>query len=82
MPEELVSVWPTVFVPVIAGMAVACGGKNPETIAVVTVAVSTAFTPPTLTRICRFATSNVGEYVEVVAPSKLIHEIPSEDFCH
>jgi hypothetical protein len=63
-------------------MAVACGGKNPEIIDVVTVAVSIALPAPTLTRICRFATSNVGVYVDAVSPDKFTQEIPSADFCH
>jgi hypothetical protein len=51
VPDDEVKVCPVVLVPVIAGTTVACGGTNPLITADVTVAVSTVFTPPTLTRI-------------------------------
>jgi hypothetical protein len=70
------------MVPVTTGIAVACGGKKPLTMAVVTVADSTALSAPTLTRIRRFATSKVGTYVDAVSPDRFIQEIPSADFCH
>ena len=59
--DAAVKVCPTVVVPVTVGIAVASGGKKPETTLEVTVAVSTVFVAVTMTRICKFAWANVGE---------------------